>query len=246
MAQTGSATPETRRGQRRQATLREITSTARQLLLRDGIVGVTVRAIAREMGMTPPALYRYFDSHEDVVSALTADLYDELVAVMEQARDAQPADDVAARLFAVTLAFRQWALDHRPEFGLVFANPITSMTAQLPDACELAGQRFGLVFGALFNELWQSRPFDVPDLADLDPHLVEQIEAFDDEVRGGLPVGATYLFLRCWVSLYGTVTMEVFNHLHWALEDSEPMFETVMADNARILGLADDHRRLYG
>ncbi|MGH3470340.1 MAG: TetR/AcrR family transcriptional regulator, partial [Thermocrispum sp.] len=140
----------TRRERRRQETLDDITATARTLLVRDGAVGVTLRAIARELGMTAPALYRYFDSHEAVVTALAAELYDELVDEMLQARDAAGAS-VGARLMAVTRAFRAWALTNRAEFGLVFANPITDITGPAGDVCEAAGHRFGRVFGELFD-----------------------------------------------------------------------------------------------
>lgn len=232
-----------RREQRRQETLGDITTTARTLLVRDGAVGITLRAIARELGMTAPALYRYFDSHEAVVTALAADLYDELVEVMVAARDAVPDAPVAARLLAVARAFRSWSLAHRPEFGLVFANPITDITGPAGDACEEAGHRFGRVFGELFDELWATRPFAVPDVDDLAPELVAQLSGPIEDVSGDLPPAAMYVFLRCWTRLYGTVTLEVFGHLGWALTDTAPIFEDMLADNARALGILDDYEQ---
>jgi AcrR family transcriptional regulator len=226
-----------RREQRRKETLREITATARRLLVREGSSGVTLRAIARELGMTAPALYRYFDSHESLVTALAADLYHELADALERARDAEPDDDVGARLRAASRAFRSWSLANRPEFGLLFANPMTDPTGPAADDCEAAGHRFGLVFGRLFSQLWHTRPFPVPDRADLSPVLVRQLEGWEDEMRGGMPIPAVYVFLRCWTALYGTVTMEVFGHLGWALEDTEPIFEATLQDNLRLLAL---------
>lgn len=232
-----------RREQRRQETLTDITATARMLLVRDGAVGVTLRAIARELGMTAPALYRYFDSHEAVVTALAADLYDELVETMGEARDAIPGASVGTRLIAVTRAFRSWSLAHKPEFGLVFANPITDIAGPAADVCEEAGHRFGKVFGDLFNELWATRPFAVPAVEDLAPELVGQLAERIEDVSGPLPPGAIYVFLRCWTRVYGTVTLEVFGHLGWALTDTAPIFEDMLVDNAHALGVIEDYEQ---
>jgi AcrR family transcriptional regulator len=244
VASTAGTQPPPRRERQRQQTVTEITATANRLLLRDGVVGVTLRSIAREMGMTAPGLYRYFDSHEAVVTALAAQLYDDVRDALCEARDAQPPDDVTARLIEVCRAFRSWALGHRAEFGLLFANPITDPARPATDVCEEAGRRFGLVFGDLFTQLWQQRPFPVPAQDDLDGDLVAQLRSEQDLVTGDVPIGAVYVFLRCWARLYGTVTLEVFGHLGWALDDTSAIFEDMLTDNAAALGALDDYHRL--
>src|SRR6266545_499844 len=90
----GVMTAPTRRERMRAATLDEIKQTARQLLIDDGPAAISLRAIAREMGMTAPALYRYFTSHEALLDGLGGDLKDELIGELEQARDAVPPDQV--------------------------------------------------------------------------------------------------------------------------------------------------------
>ena len=81
--------PLSRRDRVRAATVTEIKDTARRILVGEGIDGLSLRAIAREMGMTAPALYRYFPSREDLLVHLIGDLYDELSDTMEAARDAE-------------------------------------------------------------------------------------------------------------------------------------------------------------
>lgn len=201
---------------------------------------MSLRAIARAMGLTAPALYRYYASYEDLVSALAVDLYDELVAALERARDAVPDGDVAARLLAVSRAFRAWSLNHPPEFGLLFANPITRpANANKPDDRSAAGQRFGMVFSDLVAELWRHREFPATSEVDRHPQVADQLGVHRLVLAGVLPPDAMYVFLRCWARLYGIVTMEVFGHLRWALEDTQPLFEDVLADNARALGILD-------
>jgi len=237
-----SAPSGARRQQVRQATVAEIKDTARRLLVADAEV-LSLRAIARAMGLSAPALYRYYDSYEDLVTAVTVDLFDELVTVLEQARNAVPVADVPARLFAVSRAFRAWSLDHPREFALLFANPMPHLAGPgKPPEVSGAAHRFGLVFGALVAALWRRRPF--PDARDdeLDPRVSAQL--VDSPVLPGrLPRSAQYVFLRCWARLYGTVTLEVFGHLRWALSDTEPLFEDMLADNARSLGVLAEYRR---
>ena len=112
--------PASRRERARDATTAEIKATARRLLVQDGRDALTLRAIAREMGMTAPGLYRYFASHDDLVVGVCHDILDELTVVLLAARDTVPLDDPIGRLGATCRAFRRWALEHPAEFQLSF------------------------------------------------------------------------------------------------------------------------------
>src|SRR3954464_10553763 len=111
-----------RRDRARADTVREIKETARQVLVDHGADGLALRAVAREMGMTAPALYRYFDSRENLVEHVVADLYDELCTHLEAARDAAAPATPAVQLLACSRAFRRWAIAHHQEFGLLFGS----------------------------------------------------------------------------------------------------------------------------
>jgi AcrR family transcriptional regulator len=228
-----------RRERVRDATMVEIKSTARRLLVEQGAEAQTLRAIAREMGMTAPALYRYFDSHEALVGALTEDVLDELTAVIARARDAVPPGDPVGRLAEACRAFRRWALAHPREFQLSFASPLPDGFEALPEGSSpddlVEEMGFGGVFLGIFVELWQQRPFAVPAEDELGPDLVRQLERFGRSVGGVLPIGALHAYLADWVRLYGAVTVEVFGHLGFALDDPEPMFEAMLAEMGRQL-----------
>jgi AcrR family transcriptional regulator len=243
-----------RRERVRDATVLEIKGTARRLLVADGPEALTLRAIAREMGMTAPALYRYFASHEELVGAVAVDLLAELTATLEEARDTVGLEDPVGRLGAACRAFRRWALGHPREFQLVFASP-TGDLAGVGGAPSLEAPRdrgaepeattggdlatadlsFGGVFLQIFVEIWQAQPFDIPSNDQLPPSLVRQLTAFSAAVGDVLPLGALAAYLAGWVRLYGSVTIETFGHLGFALDDAEPMFEAMLADMARAL-----------
>jgi AcrR family transcriptional regulator len=229
-----------RRERLRTATLDEIKGVARGLLVHDGLSGVSLRAIAREMGMTAPALYRYYPNLEELVGDLCADMYNEASDALERARDAYPPDDTGARLYAVCREFRRWSVTHPAEFGLMFGAPVPALTS---DGLAMAGKhqagaRFAGVFLALFIEIWRRAPFETPAADELPPRLLEQLDQYVSAVGVDLPPRAAQLFLSCWIRLFGLVAMEVFGHLRFALEDVEPMFETELASTARLLGVA--------
>ena len=228
-----------RRERARADTHREIRETARRLLVTSGPEGLALRAIAREMGLSAPALYRYFPSREDLVEQLVADLYAELIEHLEAARDAVVPPRPGAQLIAASRAFRRWATTHTAEFGLLFGSAARDTGAETADgpAAE-AGRRFGGVFAGLMAQVYAERPFPVPADEDLTPELQAQLEAWCAKLPVALPLGVMSVFLSCWIRLYGMVCMEVFGHLRFALADPEPMFESELQRVAAELGFA--------
>ena len=255
-----TATP-TRRERQRQATFDEIVEVSRRLL-RDG-QDVSVRAVAAEMGLTPPALYRYVDSHSDLLNLTTRSVLQDVVAAMTVARDAQEPDDPAAQIVASSAAFRAWALSNREEFQLVFASastaideaparsaaeqPITSLDACLPS--ETGVDQFGAFFSEIFGRLWARYHFPLPSETDLDAEVLEALTAqikspaVTDGV-GTITPGMIWMFERAWARLYGTVTLEVFGHVHPAFISSGALFRATLLDVGRELGLEGEWDRL--
>ncbi len=223
----------TRRSRVREATTAEIKATARSLLVAEGPDALTLRAIARAMGMTAPALYRYFGSHEELVAACCADLLAEITGTLEGARDSVPRADPVGRLMATCRAFRRWGLAHPKEYQLLFA----SAGEGRPTGHEQPDENlsFGAVFLGIFVEIWTAAPFEAPPDDALPPPLSAQLARFSTYVGDVLPTGALAAYLSGWVRLYGAVTIEIFGHLGFALTDPEPMFEAMLADMRRQL-----------
>ena len=87
----------------------------------------------------------------------------------------------------------------------------------------------------MFVEIWHAQPFVAPEVGDLPSGLVEQLRSFSTCIGDVLPLGVLAAYLSGWVRLYGAVTIEVFGHLGFALDDAEPMFEAMLADMRRQL-----------
>jgi AcrR family transcriptional regulator len=244
-----SAVPEGGRRERvRAATVQEIKATARKLLVDEGPHAVTLRAIAREMGMTAPGLYRYFPSHEDLWEDLCHDTYSAIAEAIEVALESIPREQAEERLLIAARRFRSWAVEHPREFGLVFGMPLPGLAQftekDLTNPEHASGLRFALVFTQAFAEVWLTRRFAVPAEAQMPAELARQLRVYRDAVAGagaggaeGLPLGAVLVFLQAWVQLYGIVAMEVFGHLSFCLSDVEQFFETELALIGRMLGM---------
>jgi len=239
--------PLSRRDRVRADTVREIKETARRVLVDQGVDGLALRAVAREMGMTAPALYRYFDSREDLVENVVADLYDELAELLEDVRDHADPATPGCQLLSVSRAFRTWAITHQAEFGLLFGS--AGMGVLPEDAhdygerpAQVAAARFGGVFATLVATVYFEQGFPVPADDEIDPALQEQLREWCTKLPVALPLGVMSVFLSCWIRLYGMVCMEIFGHLRFALHDADPMFEAELRALAEILGVAGEYR----
>lgn len=223
-------TTTSRRDRQRSATEAEIKATARAQLAEVGAGGVSLRGIARDMGMTAPAIYRYFDSLEALMAAMCADYFDEVADAIDAAL-AEAGEDLTARLHAAVRAFRRWAVDHPAEFTMMFRKS--------PDQLHEVGapKRFATLFFELFVSMWQQRPFDVPAADRLPRQACDQLNAFAAEHGVVVEEGALWVFARAWVRLYGVICMEVFGQLTFMFPDVQPYFEAELEALTRTVGI---------
>jgi len=238
-----------RRERLRAQTSDEIKAAARDQLIAHGPHGIQLRAVAREVGLTAPALYRYFPSLEDLITELLADLYLELAEAMQSAVDAA-GGPVEVRLQIASRAFRGWAVDHPAEFALIFGAPLPGYVAPPDGPTQEAGSRFGAIFAGLFLELWHERPFPVDDLERTDPGLAEAYAGYHtwlhDALAVEIPSGAIAVIIDAWVRLYGVISMEAFHHLDWCLlrpEDAVAVFERTLAGLCALWHASETYRR---
>lgn len=223
----------------------DIRRVARDILADQGAQALTLRAIARALGVTAPALYRYYPSREDLVAAVRRDV---VVHMSEElaAQVAELPDDGVIRLFAICRGFRCWALAHRNEFTLVFASPADGGTGGL----RRFDESFGLVFLEAAGRLLATYDLATPP-TDLIPEALRgDLIGFQEELLAvlaesgqkfpaeKLDVGVAYLMMTMWARLYGHVTLEVFGNYPMPVSDPEVLFDAVLADLAAGIGLS--------
>jgi AcrR family transcriptional regulator len=220
-----------RRERLREATKAEIKEVARLQLVQGGLGAISLRAIARDMGMTAAAIYRYYDSLDALTEDLCADRYAALTKEVLAAQTGQ--SDPVERLRLACRAFRRWALDHPQEFGLICGAPVVtesgSTVAETPKM--VAGVELTLAFVEPFAAAWHSRSGPpvrlVPGVVDsLDGPLVAVL-------LDALPIEGVVYFVNGWAQLSGSITMEIFGHLRWAATDGDALFEQNLDDMLR-------------
>ncbi len=106
-----------------------IKETAWRQVAEFGAAALSLRAIARELGITAPAIYNYFARRDDLITALIIDAYSSLGDSQLAARDALPPEDLVGRMMATGLAYRQWALAHPQHYQLIFGTPLPDYAA---------------------------------------------------------------------------------------------------------------------
>jgi AcrR family transcriptional regulator len=237
-------TEATRRDRSRVDTDRQIRTVARTLLVDRGAQGVTLRAIAREMGITAPALYRYYDSFEDLIRQVCTDICADLADELATDLAAIPEDDTTARVFAVCRGFRSWAVRHPREFTLVFASP-----NDVAKEAKQANDPFGRIFLGVAGRVLATRTLTVPadedvpvplraDLAEFRALLFTTLDETGIDLPGHLfSLGAAYTMLRFWVRLYGQVALEVFGRFPYPVSDAEALFEAMIVELTTEVGL---------
>lgn len=225
-----------RRERLRTAAVAEIKGLARRLLVNGGPAAISLRGIARDMGMTAPAIYRYFPSLDALVAELTGDLFDELREAIEASRDAVPAEPLS-QLLEMARAFRRWSLAHPPEFGLMFGTPVPGVIEFEVDCVspEHPGAKFGAPFLAAFGQAWEVARFRTPPPEVIEAELGEHLAPYRAAFGPDVPVQIIYAYLSAWTRLYGMVALEVFGHMRWAVDDMGALFELQLTSFAQEL-----------
>jgi AcrR family transcriptional regulator len=222
------------RERRRAQTVAEIKAAALGELAATGADGLSLRAVARAVGVSVQALYHYFDSRDALVTALVADAFDELAGAVSAAASA--AGDPRDRVVAAGLAYRAWGRDNRSAFLLALGVPLADYAAPEGGPTSQAARRLGDAFlDAVFGG-WSADELAAVPLPDDVPALQAQLHGTG--ALGGLPPGAAALFTAGWATLHGVVVLELLGHLVWVGEAGEDMCRVALLRYADELAAA--------
>ncbi|MFF6806986.1 WHG domain-containing protein [Streptomyces sp. NPDC012616] len=205
---------------------------ARRQLASEGAAKLSLRAVARELGMVSSALYRYFPSRDDLLTALIIDAYDSLGESAEAAHTTVEGAAPLERWVAVGEAVRAWALAHPHEYALIYGSPVPGYSA--PRTTVPSAARVGLLLIAIVRDARREDRLDVPLLTD---DLVPEAVRMATDLAPDLPPGAVTALVAAWAQLYGLVGFELFGQFHRVVEEREPFFRYAVTRLAREVGL---------
>lgn len=218
----------TRRERLRAETVAEIKERAWALMAESGAETLSLREVARQMGMAPSALYRYFPSRNDLLTVLIVDAFDSLAEAVSTAYEGVQHDaiDPLEGFVVLCRGYRAWAMSHRVEWLLIFSSSIPDYNGT--EETKAASVR---VTDVLTRSLADAVAADRLDLERIDAEIDDTMrsalqEWADRDGAFGLPVAALAAALWCYAALHGALALDLNEHLPPALLGNEALFET--------------------
>ncbi|GAA3757166.1 TetR/AcrR family transcriptional regulator [Salinactinospora qingdaonensis] len=224
----------------------EITEVARRHLAERGAAGLSVRAITRELGMAPSAVYRYFPNRDALLTALIIAAYEGVGDAAGEAESAIDRDDLAGRWTAVFRAVRAWALEHPHEYALIYGSPVPGYAAPR-DTTEPATRVVVLLARIAFDAQQGPglTPANLPPTpeelrADVETRIADMLaEAPPDraEILTGIPPETAIGVIEAWTTLFGTVSFELFGHYNKVIDAREAHLDHLARSTAHGVGI---------
>jgi AcrR family transcriptional regulator len=198
-----------RRKRLHDATREEIKEVAWQQIAKDGAAALSLRAIAKQLDLTSPALYHYYPNRDALVNDLAEDAFHLLASSVEQARDSLPSDDHAKRFLAIGAAYREWAQTYPQRYVLIFGASIPNYQPAMDSILPAANRALGVLVHVI-GEAWKVGKVRLPAYyQDLTPLLRAQLEDWRQKTGIGYPVQVLYLALIAWCRIHGIVSLEL-------------------------------------
>lgn len=210
----------------------EIVEAGRRQLAATGASGLSLRSVAREVGLVSSAVYRYFPSRDELLTALIVDAYGAVGSAAVRAEARAPREDLPARWMALTRGVRRWARGHRHEWALIFGSPVPGYHA--PAATIDPAARIPLAMAAIVGVAPPPADRSLPTPT---PRLRRDLEVLAGRIAPGTGDEQLVRALMAWTALVGAVSFELFGHLHQVVRDYDGWFDHQMAVLAHGLGI---------
>jgi AcrR family transcriptional regulator len=238
--------PRTARERARAELTREIKEAARRQFAAVGADGLSLRAVSRELGMASSALYRYYPSRDDLLTALIIDAYDAIGAAAEAAIAGAGPGSGRAGWMAACHAIRAWAVANPHEYALIYGSPVPGYRA--PQSTIGPAVRVPLAFvGLLADAVAAGTVSAGPDAAcgqerpGLGGALAGQAAALSAALAGdaaaALPAEVLVRAVLAWTQLFGMISFELFGQYVGAFEPADALFAHGVAQLASFVGL---------
>ncbi|TYC22661.1 TetR/AcrR family transcriptional regulator [Micromonospora sp. MP36] len=216
---------------------RDALMAARKLIAEQGIEALSVSTVAREVGVTPPALYRYFEGKLGLTHAVYEAVTRDFVAVVAETVGTVDPEDFGGKLYAATRAVLDWSVANPGEFDLLMGAGYRRLVASGRHTDQVLLQELGGLFGQTFVQLWRRGILPYPADEAIEPELRPQMATYRDHLGHDLPIGVAMVMITCWRQIYGLLCMAVYGHFAAMFDDHLPLFENMMDDLLALCGV---------
>jgi AcrR family transcriptional regulator len=212
-----TVTVPSRRERARSATMAEIKHTALELMRQQGNTDVRFSDIARAMGLTPPALYRYYADRDELLTDMITDAYRDLGAALVVPVRTGECADPQAHLQLVAGAYRAWALDDPQRFALIFGPPVPGYAAPEEGPTVEAAQGAMANLAAVVHRAADNGVLGVPIVTHVEAETLAGLMAEEKsgEIVGELSPATHQAMLHAWAAMHGFICLEAYGHLDW-------------------------------
>ncbi|GAA1600520.1 TetR/AcrR family transcriptional regulator [Actinoplanes couchii] len=215
----------------------EIKAVARRHLATDG-ANLSLRAVARDLGMASSAVYRYFASRDELLTALIIDAYNTVGEAAEVAASGQTTP--LEKWLAAGHAARDWALANPHEWALIYGSPVPGY--QAPEDTIVPATRILLLLGAILTEAYQAGA--VSEREPLTGRFIEELAPIAAQYSPGMPTRGIAETIAAFFQFCGAISYELFGQLKNSVEeDRRGFFEFQMRTAATTAGLIDTAAR---
>lgn len=222
--------PIRRRDRIRNATVAEIKEQAWSQIAAAGPAALSLRAVARDMGMTSSALYRYFPSRDHLLSTLAADGFASLADQLEDTERKLDAKRIDAenRFLTLVRSYREWAIAHQQEYSLMFGTPVPGFEQCGPEAKLEMVRGVNVLFRCMVAGLDDGGIVPPPLQPAVERKLLPKLRKWHDHAGSDLPPEALATCMFIWTQLHGAISLELFGHLPEPLMPAAELFEQQM------------------
>jgi AcrR family transcriptional regulator len=200
-----------------------IKETAWKQIAESGAASLSLRAIARELKITAPAIYNYYPRRDDLVTALIIDAFTSLGEAQRASIHALPENDLVGRLVTLGLAYRQWAVDYPQRYQLIFGTPIPGYEAPADITLPAAAGSLSPLLETL-QAIFTTGRLRLEQFVPLTPELEAMLSAWS-LFTGGLDGEVLYHALIVWSRVHGLVTLEIGNQMPSFISDPGEVFK---------------------
>jgi AcrR family transcriptional regulator len=218
---TSEPQPSTIRERYRAQVQAEVKQAALAQLAQAGPGGISISAIGKQLGVSGPALYRYFASRDELLTELVIDAYHDLADALTAATSHVSNPGPRAKLEALARAYRSWALAQPHRYQLLFGSPLPDYDAHAQRLIEAAQQAMNLLLDILGG---------VQDRAAIPPQpLASQLAAWVQPHHPGIDPATALHAVLTWSRLHGIVSLEITGNFASIGLDPGQLFETQLA-----------------
>jgi AcrR family transcriptional regulator len=214
----------------------QIKTIARRQMAEQGTAGISLRAIARELDVTAPAIYNYYRRLDDLITALIADAFTALADAMQAAADGVTSKKSVDRVLAIVHAYRAWAIQNPIDFQLIYGNPIPGYVAPFEITAPLARRPFLGLF-QLFLQAYERGELVIPnEYVNVPPHVASFLAEWKRANQMQMPDALVCLLMSGWARIHGMVMLELTHHATGLIGDTAEFYTYEMNAFAQRLG----------